>query len=113
MDHLPLGPHQNIYLLDIAGEIVVLGVTEQNVIKIMDIDDPTLSEEMRLNATLNASASAESAARNWRRFWPGPPAKTKEKINLQVKNALPYSFHRAMEEQLARVQSKPKDEPDE
>lgn len=47
VDQLPLGPNRGLYIARIAGKVVVLGVTDHQIIKIMDLDDPALLQRLK------------------------------------------------------------------
>lgn len=44
---LPLGPTQFITIVDIAGEVLVLGVTQHSVTALSEIQDPAILEKLR------------------------------------------------------------------
>jgi flagellar protein FliO/FliZ len=46
---VPLGPSQFLSVVDVAGSILVLGVTQQSVTAISEIEDPALIEQLRRN----------------------------------------------------------------
>lgn len=54
---LPLGPNRAIYVVEIAGKFLVLGVTEQNMTLLNEIT--SLSEIERLKSTNDVSVSPE------------------------------------------------------
>lgn len=54
---LPLGPNRAIYVVEIAGKFLVLGVTEQNITLLNEIT--SLSEIERLKSINDASVSPE------------------------------------------------------
>jgi flagellar biogenesis protein FliO len=54
LDHVSMGPNRGIYLVDIGGKVLVLGITDHNMVKIMEIEDDanncrneTIPEQLR------------------------------------------------------------------
>ncbi|NLK51768.1 MAG: FliO/MopB family protein [Syntrophomonadaceae bacterium] len=112
LDHLSLGPNRSIFLIDVAGKVLVLGITDHSMVKIMEIEDEMLIAEMRLNSTFNASRNSEKWLGGWSRFWPNWYHTEKEGFNPPAKSPSRFSFHRVMEEQLTRMRGKPEDDQD-
>lgn len=46
LDRQPIGNRQVLYLVEIAGKLQVLGVTDQQMIKIAEINDPEVAAEI-------------------------------------------------------------------
>jgi len=47
---LPLGPNRAVCVVELFGRVFVLGVTDQSIRLITEIDDPETLEEIRANA---------------------------------------------------------------
>ena len=47
VDQISLGPNRGLFLANIAGKIVALGITDHQIVKIMEIDDPEIIEQIR------------------------------------------------------------------
>jgi flagellar protein FliO/FliZ len=44
---LPLGPNRGVYIVDVAGKVLILGVTDQNVNLIHEVTDPLQTDRLR------------------------------------------------------------------
>ena len=47
IDQLSLGPNRGVYLANIAGRIVALGITDHQIVKILEIEDPSVLEQLK------------------------------------------------------------------
>lgn len=47
IDQLSLGPNRGVYLANIAGRIVALGITDHQIVKILEIEDPGVIEQLK------------------------------------------------------------------
>ena len=54
---VPLGPSQFMSVVDIGGEIIVLGVTDHQITVISEIEDPNLIETLREDRSLKGRPS--------------------------------------------------------
>ena len=46
LDRQVLNVHQSLYLVEIAGKLQVLGISDHHIVKISEIDDPELAAEI-------------------------------------------------------------------
>ncbi|NPV92039.1 MAG: FliO/MopB family protein [Firmicutes bacterium] len=51
IDQISLGPNRGVYLANIAGRIVALGITDHQIVKILEIDDPAVIEQLKREAS--------------------------------------------------------------
>lgn len=47
VDQVSLGPNRGLFIANIAGKIVALGVTDHQIVKILEIDDPDMIEQIK------------------------------------------------------------------
>ena len=47
LEHLPLGPHKSVCVVELAGKILMLGVTDQQVTLLGEVTDPEEIERLR------------------------------------------------------------------
>lgn len=93
-DQYFLGPNKGIYIAEIGGRVVALGVTDHNISVIGEISDPELIREMRENQATKKPQSGwgEAGARIFRDvLGTGPQG-----------NQLPFSSH--IRQQISKLQ---------
>lgn len=91
VDQVALAPNKGLYLTEIAGKYYVLGVTDHQITKIAEIDNPEVLTGLRSSGPAGPVLPDWSW---WKRLWPG----TREAHPGQ-----PPEFHKVMEEQLKRT----------
>jgi flagellar biosynthetic protein FliO len=108
LDHVSLGPNRGIYLVDIGGKVLVLGITDHNMVKIMEIEDDVTIAEMRLYQ----SNLDDSAVRKWKRRINRFRSSSNNHPSIDTQDQLKQrlDFHSAIEEQLNRMQGLYKDD---
>lgn len=102
LEQLPLGHNRAVCLVEVAGEVLVLGVTEHQVSLLRAVDDPDLA------AALAAGAAAPGAtwpagggfATLLRRLGAGPPAEAEAPRGSAAPENEPSA---ALRESLARL----------
>lgn len=65
--HVPLGPSQFLSVVEIAGTVVVLGVTDHNVTALSEIDDAAAANQLRQNASSRFGAPLSGSFKQWLR----------------------------------------------
>ncbi|NLC08054.1 MAG: FliO/MopB family protein [Syntrophomonadaceae bacterium] len=108
LDHVSLGPNRGIYLVDIGGKVLVLGMTDHNMVKIMEIEDDAIIAEMRLDQ----SSFDDSTLRKWKRRINRFGSSSNNHTSIDPQNQLKQrlNFHATIEEQLKRMQGLYKDD---
>lgn len=72
IDQLSLGPNRGVYLANIAGRIVALGITDHQIVKLLEIDDPVVIEQLKQEASVEGeprvSANSQQMPKTVDRF---------------------------------------------
>jgi flagellar biosynthetic protein FliO len=64
---VPLGPSQFLSVVDIAGTVVVLGVTDHNVTALSEVEDAATANQLRENASRGLRAPLSGSFKQWLR----------------------------------------------
>jgi len=64
---VPLGPSQFLSVVDIAGTVVVLGVTDHNVTALSEIEDAAVANRLRQNASSRLLTPLPGSFKQWLR----------------------------------------------
>ena len=87
LDRQVLGGQQNLYLVEIAGQLQVLGGTDHHLVKISEINDPTVAaeilEEIATRPTERVGGWAKRLGGLWRR-----PSRQKEPFSRELERLL-------------------------
>jgi len=51
VDHVLLGPGRGVFLVDVAGKLIALGITDGQITKLLEIDDPELIRQIQETTT--------------------------------------------------------------
>jgi flagellar protein FliO/FliZ len=46
IDQMSLGPNRGVFLTNIAGRVVALGITDHQIVKLLEIEDPSVIEQL-------------------------------------------------------------------
>ncbi len=63
LDQVTVGPNRGLLLVEIAGKVYVLGVTEHNITRLLEITDP--EDVAALLAESSSSVTASFPRKNW------------------------------------------------
>ena len=87
LDRQVLGGQQNLYLVEIAGQLQVLGGTDHHLVKISEINDPAVAaeilEEIAIRPTERVGGWAKRLRELWRR-----PSRQKEPFSRELERLL-------------------------
>jgi len=67
LDQVAVGPNKGLLLVEIAGKVYVLGVTEHNITRLLEINDP--EEVAALLAEESSSVMGSFPRKHWLSFW--------------------------------------------
>ncbi|HWQ43421.1 MAG TPA: flagellar biosynthetic protein FliO [Desulfosporosinus sp.] len=87
LDRQVLGGQQSLYLVDIAGQLQVLGGSDHHLLKISEINDPDLAAEILEEIATRPVERVEGWAKNIKKLWPGWPRK-KESFSSELEHLL-------------------------
>ena len=62
LEHLPLGPNKSVCVVEIAGKVVVLGVTEHQINLLAEVEDPEEIDRLRRQAIAQPADSSAFAS---------------------------------------------------
>ncbi len=87
IDRQVLGGQQSLYLVDIAGQLQVLGGSDHHLLKISEINDPDLAAEILEEIANRPVERVEGWAKSIQKLWTGWPRK-KESFSLELEHLL-------------------------
>jgi flagellar protein FliO/FliZ len=102
LEQMPLGSNRGLFLTDVGGKILLLGVTDHSIVKLMEIEDETMLSEMRTNPNFSDGNKVWQWS-DWRTrlrtgFFPIGNKPSEHRANRISR------FHKVIEEQLKRIQ---------
>lgn len=71
LDRQVLGGQQSLYLVEIAGQLQVLGGSDHHLLKISEINDPEVAAEILEEIANRPIERLDSWTKGLRRLWPG------------------------------------------
>ena len=77
LDRQVLGGHQSLYLVEIAGQLQVLGGSDHHLLKISEINDPDVAAEILEEIATRPVERVEGWAKKIQKFWPESSRKKK------------------------------------
>jgi len=77
LDRQVLGGQQSLYLVEIAGQLQVLGGSDHHLLKISEINDPDVAAEILEEIATRPVERVEGWAKSIQKFWPGSSRKKK------------------------------------
>ena len=72
LDRQVLGGQQSLYLVEIAGQLQVLGGSDHNLVKLSEIHDPTVAAEILEEIARRPTERVEGWTSSVRKLWPLP-----------------------------------------
>lgn len=76
LDRQMLGGQQSLYLVEIAGQLLVLGGSDHHLVKISEINDPDVAAEILEEiSTRPIERVADGWAKSLQKLWPGQSRK--------------------------------------
>lgn len=76
LDRQMLGGQQSLYLVEIAGQLQVLGGSDHHLVKISEINDPDVAAEILEEIATRPIERFDGWTKSLQRFWPGRSRKT-------------------------------------
>jgi flagellar protein FliO/FliZ len=70
LDRQVLGGHQSLYLVEIAGQLQVLGGSDHHLLKISEINEPDVAAEILKEIATRPVESAEGWVKSLQKLWP-------------------------------------------
>ncbi|MFZ3130352.1 MAG: flagellar biosynthetic protein FliO [Desulfosporosinus sp.] len=71
LDRQRLGGQQSLYLVEIAGQLLVLGGSDHHLVKISEINDPDVAGEILEEIATRPIERVEGWTRSLQKLWPG------------------------------------------
>ena len=71
LDRQMLGGQQSLYLVEIAGQLQVLGGSDHHLLKISEINDPNVAAEILEEIATRPIERVDGWTKSLRKFWPG------------------------------------------
>ncbi|MDR3541373.1 MAG: flagellar biosynthetic protein FliO [Desulfosporosinus sp.] len=87
LDQQVLGGQQKLYLVEIAGQLQVLGGSDHHLLKLSDINDPSVAAEILDELTPRPAQRVVGRARNSQKFWRSP-SRANESFNEELERLL-------------------------
>jgi len=87
LDRQVLGGQQNLYLVEIAGQLQVLGGSDHHLLKISEINDADIAAEILEEIANRPAERVGGWAKSLRNFWPGSSRK-KTSFSLELEHLL-------------------------
>lgn len=72
LDRQVLGGQQNLYLVEIAGHLQVLGGSDHHMMKISEINDPDVASEILEEIAARPTERMEGWTQSLKKVWPKP-----------------------------------------
>jgi len=71
LDRQMLGGQQSLYLVEIAGQLQVLGGSDHQLLKISEINDPEIAAEILEEIATRPIERVDGWAKSFQKLWPG------------------------------------------
>jgi len=75
LDRQRLGGQQSLYLVEIAGQLQVLGGSDHHLLKISEINDPNVAAEILEEIATRPIEKVDGWTKSLQKLWPGPSRK--------------------------------------
>lgn len=99
VDQVAVGPNRGLFLVDVAGKLLALGITDHQITKLLEIDDPELIHQIREIAT-GLPEKPSMGIREWLQ------GKRLEQAGGKIEEEeyfAPRDFHRLVQKSLQRL----------
>ncbi|AET70281.1 flagellar biosynthetic protein FliO [Desulfosporosinus orientis DSM 765] len=87
LDRQMLGGQQSLYLVEIAGQLQVLGGSDHHLVKISEINDPQIAAEILDEIAARPTERVEGWLQSLRRLW-RRPSPTKKAFSAELERLL-------------------------
>jgi len=87
LDRQVLGGQQSLYLVEIAGQLQVLGGSDHHLLKISEINDPDVAAEILEEIATRPVERVEGWAKRIQKLWPVSSRK-KQSFSLELEHLL-------------------------
>ena len=87
LDRQMLGRQQSLYLVEIAGQLQVLGGTDHHLLKISEINDPEVAAEILEEIATRPIERVDGWTKSLQRLWPGR-SRTKDTFSAELERLL-------------------------
>jgi len=87
LDRQILGGQQSLYLVEIAGQLQVLGGSDHHLLKISEINDPDVAAEILEEIATRPIETIDGWAKSLQKLWPGRFRK-KEAFSVELERLL-------------------------
>jgi len=86
LDRQVLGGQQKLYLVEIAGQLQVLGGSDHHLLKISEINDPDVAAEILEEIATRPTERVEGWAKSIQKYWPG--SRKENSFSLELEHLL-------------------------
>ncbi|MDR3587767.1 MAG: flagellar biosynthetic protein FliO [Desulfosporosinus sp.] len=87
LDRQVLGGQQRLYLVEIAGQLQVLGGSDHHLLKLSEINDPTVAAEILEELTPRPTKRVGGRANKSQKFW-HRPSRANDSFNEELERLL-------------------------
>ena len=88
LDRQVLSGQQSLYLVEIAGQLQVLGGTDHHLVKISEIHDPHIAAEILEEITSRPTERMEGWIQSVQKLWRRPSRQKEEPFSIELERLL-------------------------
>lgn len=88
LDRQVLSGQQSLYLVEIAGQLQVLGGTDHHLVKISEIHDPHIASEILEEITSRPTERMEGWIQSVQKLWRRPSQQKEEPFSIELERLL-------------------------